>query len=494
MLKFLYGIRKKRRAASTGYPPRGRHYLRLEGLEQRTLLHGIAAAAGPATHLALIAPENVAVGTAATLEVVAVDASNHLARGYTGTVHFSTTDPSANAALPADYTFSANDRGFHFFQTTLVTAGSESVTGTDTTTSSITGSVTVTVNPAPVVTHFGLFAPRQVVVGQATSVEVVALDAANHRVSDYTGTVQVNVSDPTNATVAPTSYPFTAADHGEHVFQVTLTAAGNEVVTATDTTSTGSITLAVTPAPVATHLGLYVPEYAAAGQPTTVEVVALDASNHPVPGYTGTVQFTGGGAAAILPSSYTFSASDQGHHRFQVTFAAVGSDSLTTTDNSTPALTSTVTLTVNPAPVATHFAVIVRANVVTGRPVGVVVVALDAANHPVPGYTGTVHFGSDDTAATLPADYTFTANDHGYHFFQVTFATVGSETLTVTDTTIGTLLGTSTVNVQTPSSTPWGGGGTPWGGGWHLGSLNPAHLDAIYSGLGGGGHRWHWRH
>jgi len=467
--------------------------LRLEGLEQRALLHGLAAAtaAAPATQLELIAPANVASGTSATLEVVALDASNHLARNYSGTVHFTTTDTATGVAIPADYTFSAGDHGVHFFPMTLDTTGSETVTATDTTTSSITGSVTVTVNPAQVVTHFGLFAPSHVTVGQATSVEVVALDAANHRVTGYTGTVQVSAGD-SNATVAPTSYQFTAADHGEHVFQVTLTAAGTEVITATDaatSTVTGDISLSVTPAPVATHLGLRVPEYAAAGQPTTVDVVALDASNHVVQGYTGTVQLTSGDGAATLPSSYTFSASDHGVHRFQVTFGTTGSETLTAADTAN-SLTSTVTLTVNPAPVATHFVVLARANVPSGKAVDVLVVALDASNHPVSGYTGTVHFTSGDTAATLPADYTFTAADHGYHVFQVTFATVGSETLTVTDTAPqSSVAGTITVNVQTPPTTTGGGGTTGIGGGHHMGW---SHSDAVFAGMGGGGHHWRW--
>ncbi|HVC98929.1 MAG TPA: hypothetical protein VND64_35015 [Pirellulales bacterium] len=497
MLMLLASLRKKgrdRRRRSLMRRPGGP---RLEGLEQRALLHGIAAAAAPATQFELIAPANVASGTAATLEVVALNASNQPARNYSGTVHFTTTDTATGAAVPADYMFSAGDHGIHFFQMTLDTTGSETVTATDTATSSITGSVTVTVNPAQVATHFGLFAPSQVIVGQATSVEVVALDAANHRVAGYTGTVDVSAGDA-NATVAPMSYAFTAADHGEHVFQATLTVAGTEVITATDaatSTVTGSISLSVTPAPAATHLGLLVPEYAAAGQPTNVEVVALDASNHLVQGYTGTVQLTSGDSAATLPSSYTFSASDHGVHRFQVTFGTTGSQTVTAADTADN-LTSTVTLVVNPAPVATHFAVLAHANAASGTAVNVIVVALDASNHPVSGYTGTVHFTSGDSAATLPADYTFTAGDHGYHLFQVTFATAGSETLTVTDTAASSLAGTITVNVQTPLPPTGGGGGGGGGtgtGGGHMGWWHPPRSDAVFADMAGGGRHWRWR-
>jgi adhesin/invasin len=43
------------------------------------------------------------------------------------------------------------------------------------------------------------------------------------------------------------------------------------------------------------------------------------------------------------------------------------------------------------------------------------------------GYTGSVHFWSNDVAAALPPDYSFTAGDAGTHTFSVTFRTPSSE-------------------------------------------------------------------
>jgi hypothetical protein len=48
-------------------------------------------------------------------------------------------------------------------------------------------------------------------------------------------------------------------------------------------------------------------------------------------------------------------------------------------------------------------------------------------------YTGTVQFSSSDAAASLPANYTFTTANDGSHSFVVTFATAGSQSLTVKD-------------------------------------------------------------
>src|SRR5262249_33143778 len=49
------------------------------------------------------------------------------------------------------------------------------------------------------------------------------------------------------------------------------------------------------------------------------------------------------------------------------------------------------------------------------------------------GYTGMVHFTSSDTAALLPADYTFTTADAGLHAFSATLITAGSQGLWVQD-------------------------------------------------------------
>ena len=62
------------------------------------------------------------------------------------------------------------------------------------------------------------------------------------------------------------------------------------------------------------------------------------------------------------------------------------------------------------------------------------------------GYTGTVTFSSADSGATLPASYTFTSLDAGTHAFTVTFATAGSQFISVTDSA-NSLTNTQTTNV-----------------------------------------------
>ena len=72
-----------------------------------------------------------------SVTVTARDAFGNIATGYTGTVHFTSSD--GQAALPADYTFTAADAGVHTFTATLKTAGSQTITATDTVTATITG-------------------------------------------------------------------------------------------------------------------------------------------------------------------------------------------------------------------------------------------------------------------------------------------------------------------------------------------------------------------
>ena len=79
--------------------------------------------------------------------VTAQDAFGNVATGYTGTVHFTSSD--AQAVLPANYTFTGGDAGTHVFSVTLKTAGTQSITATDTVTGTITGTQSgITVNPA----------------------------------------------------------------------------------------------------------------------------------------------------------------------------------------------------------------------------------------------------------------------------------------------------------------------------------------------------------
>src|SRR5262249_52739163 len=96
-------------------------------------------------------------------------------------------------------------------------------------------------------------------------------------------------------------------------------------------------------------------------------------------------------------------------------------------------LTDSANTLVNPAPVVDHLLVKIGDKAFTGGPTNVTVAAVDASGHLVPSYAGTVTLTSTDTAAVLPASFTFSAPDQGIHTFQVTFNTTGPQKVTATD-------------------------------------------------------------
>jgi hypothetical protein len=171
-------------------------------------------------------------GTTGSIRVTAVDAYGNRVHGYLGTIHFTSTDTKAK--LPANYKFTAADAGTHIFSVTLKTAGTQSVTATDTVTKTIKGAqagIVVKAAAVKTLTVSGLTTPRTK--GVAGTIRVTAVDAYGNRVSSYTGTIHFTSSDA--KAKLPANYKFKATDAGTHVFTVTLKTAGTRSVTATDT-------------------------------------------------------------------------------------------------------------------------------------------------------------------------------------------------------------------------------------------------------------------
>src|SRR5207237_24707 len=129
-----------------------------------------------------------------TFTVTAKDPYSNTATGYTGIVHFTISD--AQAVLPAEYTYTAADAGQHTFSATLKTAGSRSLTATDTVTSTITGSQTgITVNPAATSSLVVAGFPLSITAGVAGNFTVTAKDPYSNTTPGYTGTVHFTSSD-----------------------------------------------------------------------------------------------------------------------------------------------------------------------------------------------------------------------------------------------------------------------------------------------------------
>uniref|UniRef100_Q02B46 FG-GAP repeat protein n=1 Tax=Solibacter usitatus (strain Ellin6076) TaxID=234267 RepID=Q02B46_SOLUE len=134
----------------------------------------------------------------------------------------------------------------------------------------------------------------------------------------------------------------------------------------------------------------------------------------------------------------------------------------TMTASSTGLTSANANFSITPGPIA-QFTVAGFPNPATVNLAGsFTVTAQDAGNNVITGYTGTAHFTSSDGAALLPADYIFTAGDNGVHTFSATLKTVGSRSITATDTVTSSVTGSQTgIIVQvgapailTPTGTP----------------------------------------
>ena len=200
-----------------------------------------AAAAG----FSVTGPPSATAGSAISVTVTAKDTYNNIATGYLGTIHFTSTDTHIGMALPADFTFQASDNGSHTFtgEVTLETAGTQTVTATDTTVPAIFGiSNSIAVSPAGAAKLL-VTAPPTATAGTAFSVTVEVRDIYDNTITDYAGTVRFTSSDPNVTKVLPADYTFVGSDNGLHTFTnlTNLKTSGTQTVTATDTV-TPSIT------------------------------------------------------------------------------------------------------------------------------------------------------------------------------------------------------------------------------------------------------------
>ena len=186
------------------------------------------------------------------MQVSALDANNTIVTGYIGTIHFTSSDTQA-AYFPQDVTLTG---GSGNFVVTLKTVGTQTITATDSVTSSITGvsgSIAVSIGavsgfaitPVALPTFPGLPAaypnnPNAPSTFATTGIPVIfsvmAFDAYGNAEPTYNGTVHFTSSD--SAAVLPASGTVTG---GVGSFTATLMTPGSQSITAADI-NTPSIT------------------------------------------------------------------------------------------------------------------------------------------------------------------------------------------------------------------------------------------------------------
>ena len=190
--------------------------------------------AAPASTLALATTTaSTGAGTSFSFTVTARDPFANIATSYPGTVHLTSSDTSPGVALPPDSTLS-NGQGS--FSATLDRAGTQTVTGTDSATASITGSLSIRITPGAAAS-LKLVTPAAAVVNQPFNVTVTLVDQFGNVATGYRGTVYFSSSDLLAMQLGklPADYAFTAGDGGTHTFSATLMTPPSQTITVADT-------------------------------------------------------------------------------------------------------------------------------------------------------------------------------------------------------------------------------------------------------------------
>jgi hypothetical protein len=417
-------------------------------------------------------------GSIGTVAVTAYDQYNNVASGgpdqYLGTVDLTSTD-SQISGLPATYTFTAGDAGSHTFtDVALKTAGSQTITATDSATNTITGtSAAVNVVPAPANQAVLTSAPLTLVAGNRGPI-TVQLEDPYGNLGATSASAQAIGLDTTSSAAAF----YASSSGGTAITSVTIAAgqstttfyykdikAGTPTVTASDSALSSVLTQqeTVNPAAASQVTITNTPLSLVAGSRGQVSVRLEDTYGNP--GATSTTAQTIG--LATTSSAGAFYAGASGGNPMTSVAIPVGQSSATVYYGDTQAGGPTVTVsdtalsssvnqaeTVNPA-AADHFAVTTSfsSSDVAGTAATVTVTAKDhygnTAGSGPDQYLGTVDLGGTDSQASgLPSSYAFTAGDAGSHTFSdVALKTAGDQTIKATDSASSTVAGDATVDV-----------------------------------------------
>ncbi len=176
-------------------------------------------------------PSSVNAGTSQSFTLTAKDANGNIATGYLGTVHFTSSD--GQAVLPANYAFVSTDKGVHVFSATLNTVGTQSITATDTVTSSITGTQSgITVNAVKSLNVIVSTSKSSYSRGSTVPITVTVKDSSSGALLQG-ASVKVNVVNPRGSTMA--TLTASTGSNGQAQFNYRL---ANNAVRGTWTVST----------------------------------------------------------------------------------------------------------------------------------------------------------------------------------------------------------------------------------------------------------------
>ena len=340
-------------------------------------------------------PSSTSAGSPQTFTVTIQNADGTTDTGYTGTVQFTSSDPQA--VLPANYTFTAADAGVYTFTTTLKTAGTQSITATDTANSLVTASARTTVTPAAasklIVTTLP---PTSVTAGSAFGLVVTAEDQYGNVNTLYSSTVTAALSSNPGKSTLGGTLTVTPQDGVATFSGLTL----NKVDTGYRlSVKSGTLTavftsaIAVTPA-AATQLVVTTqpPSSVTAGAAMTVKVSAEDPFGNVATPFTGsvTVALDSDPGSAALGGTLTVSGVKGVASFTTLAVDLVGSGY--TLEATSSGLTTAVSNAFSVVPAAPKLVVTTQppASVIAGSAFGLTVTIEDKFGNLIPTYSGSV--------------------------------------------------------------------------------------------------------
>lgn len=266
-------------------------------------------AVGPVT-FGVTAPSSASAGTAFNVTVQTKKSDGTSLTGYTGTIHFTSTDSAAT--LPADYTFTSTDAGSHTFSgVVLHTTGSQTVTATGAVNVGFTGtSSAITVGTAS--NNFSIAAsPSAISIAQGGSGSSTISTAVT---SGSAATVSLALSGVPSGVTAGLS-PASVTAGGSSTLSISVgTSATPGTYTLTITGTEGSVTHATSIALTVTSTTVS-NDFSIAASPSSVSVApgasgTSTISTAVTSGTAGTVSFAASGApagvtASLSPASVT---------------------------------------------------------------------------------------------------------------------------------------------------------------------------------------------
>jgi hypothetical protein len=284
-----------------------------------------------------------------------------------------------------------------------------------------------------------LLTPATATAGSSFNFTVTAEDQFANVATGYAGTLHFTSTDagatlPINSTLAS----------GVGVFSSTMTIVDNQTITATDAV-TSSITgdsdfVDVSPGPTTAFAMMRDDASEPANQDNDIDIDAVDAYGNRTPSYSGTVHWTTSdpnSAQNILPPDATLTL---GIGDVEAWLRTPGVQTVTATDTVDSSITGFVTYTILPG-TATHFVVTAPANVTSLNAFDVDVTAFDDYSNIATGYVGPVALTSTDGSASLPTGSQSLSSGQGT--FSAAMSAPGSWTITVTDSVIVSITGTS---------------------------------------------------